>query len=98
MAASVDRGCVTAGQTQTLRIQSYPGAVLSYDTTYGDGSYGSAFGGKGNGQVDSTGQFDVTWTVAPGTPIGDAKTDIAANAGPGKSGFASVSFKVAAQC
>ena len=82
------------GDSQTLTVQSYPGALTSYDTTYSDGSYGTVHGGEGHGQLDSTGHFEATWVVKPGTPAGTANMDVAANAGAGKSGFGHATFQV----
>jgi hypothetical protein len=95
---TLGKACVVVGNAQTMHVQTYPGALLSYDTQYSGDKFGSTQGGKGSGQVDSTGSFDASWTVLPGTPNGVARIDVAANAGPNMSGFGHATFTVASSC
>jgi hypothetical protein len=91
LTASLERACLTAGQTQTVRANVSPvrrdkDAVVGFLATYSDGKSGNAdmgsYGGNAGGFADGKGNWSSTWTVASNAPAGPVDVLVVArNAG-----------------
>jgi hypothetical protein len=75
-----------------------PNANVIIDTLYADKKDGQAHGGfKPDGKADANGDYTLSWTVLPGTPIGPAKVFVAAGNSKHR-GSTDALFRVAAVC
>jgi hypothetical protein len=100
--AKLTRSCVTPGGVQTLSLDTHPDMFVVFDTQYADGKDGQVYGGiETNGRSDSRGHYQKTWVVAPNTPLGDARVDIAVAGkyqGQNRSAVRQMTFRVARSC
>jgi hypothetical protein len=92
------RTCVQPGDMQTLIVQSRPGYVVAYNTTYSDGRHGNAYGGAGYSPVNSDGSYRSSWTVSSATPSGLATVAAGTQRGSAAPATMSVTFTVTAHC
>jgi hypothetical protein len=90
--------CVVTGGRQSITVQSRPGYVVGYNTTYSDGKQGSAYGGAGYSPVNSDGSYRSTWVVSPNTPLGAVSVAVGTQRGKEPPVTAQATFTIATSC
>ena len=94
----VAASCVVPGGTQTVIIQSRPGYVVAYNTTYSDGRRGDVHGGQGYSPTNADGSYRSTFTVVVTAPAGTVAVTAGTQRGTAPPITARTSFTVAAHC
>ena len=95
--ATLSGTCVRPGATQRISIVTQPKSGVVYDAVYSDGKYGGTanyYGGNAGGETDAKGHWSSHWVVAPSTPAGPVRVDVAAATARGN-GYVTVWFHVA---
>jgi hypothetical protein len=94
----VVRACVVPGGEQRVELATLPGAFVAFDNLYPDGNDGRVHGGaEGQGRADGSGRYVAVWRVAPGTPPGQVRLDVAV-AAHGRSAIAMRYWRLAPAC
>jgi hypothetical protein len=96
--ASLANSCVTPGGTQTITIKSTAGYQYAFDTEYGQGQYGSHYGGSGVGFIPAGGTYQSTWVVAAGVTPGDAVVYVSVSDTVSVNQSGQLNFKVQPSC
>ncbi len=99
MTATLAHSCLQPGHTQSLHLHTLPKSAVIYDSIYSDGHDGAVYGGRGTGgQTDAQGNYDATWTVVPGAPLGKVKVEVVAAARDGQTGSRELYYVLKAIC
>ena len=67
---ALGQGCLAPGGRQTLTAQSRPGYTVAFNSVYGDGKRGDAYGGYGVVATDGKGTVTTSWVVKETAPLG----------------------------
>lgn len=97
--ARLASGCVVAGSTQTITIETEPEAFVGYSSEYADGKTGfdpGYYGGQGNGRAGVDGRYSDTWRLAATAPPGEVRVTAIAGKGGRGVGQVTATFIVAA--
>ena len=89
--ASVSKGCINPGGSQTVSVQTVSNAVVTYVMTYSDQS---SHGNNNGGLADSKGKYSDTFVVSPEAPKGTAWVHASSGTKEKGTSFAEVSFTV----
>jgi hypothetical protein len=99
MTATLAHSCVQPGHTQSVHVHTLPKAVVIYDNLYSDGHDGAVYGGRGNGQqADANGNYDATWAILPGAPLGKVRVEVAAAGGHAQTASRELTYVLKAIC
>lgn len=99
MTATIAHSCVQPGHTQSLHVHTLPKSEVIYDNIYSDGRDGGVYGGRGSGSLtDKNGNFDVTWTILPGAPLGKVRLEVAAAGGHAQTASRELTYVLKAIC
>lgn len=97
--ASLSAACIQPGQPESLALHGPAGMYVAFDTQYADQKDGKAYGGVGTGRIAAAGSYSSTWTVAAGTPPGQATVFISAvDSRNNSTAFRQPTFIVAIHC
>jgi hypothetical protein len=95
--ASIGKQCVAVGGTQSIEIKAPERSAAGFDSYYADGKSGAHpdfYGGNSGANVDKSGVYRATWTIAPNAPPGIVTVRAVVMTPEGQSGHRRFDFRL----